>query len=334
MTHQRRSKGNAGKTVTFTGDTPVTMKKDQFLANRQNKKRFISTLSEELAKKNCETHHASGDANLLIVQKAVLVGDDTDLLVLLCYHASLESHDLFFCPEPKKNTKQPCTWNIKAVKQRLGPDMCQHILFLHAFLGCDTTSRLHGIGKGASLKKYQTNNSFREQAMVLHSRSASTHDVTRAGERALVIIYNGRSTDTLDSFRHQRFREKVASSATHVHPQTLPPTSGAAKYHSMRVYLQVQEWKGSADGLIPTEWGWQLCDEEFVPLQTALAPAPDNLLRVIRCSCLTDCSSLRRTCKKHNIECTPACGNCRGSGCTNSLQMACDDDRDDDDAYI
>ena len=297
---------------------------------------------KELAKKNCETHHASGDAYLLIVQKAVqsatscntvLVGDDTDLLVLLCYHASLESHNLFFCPEPKKNTKQPCTWNIKAVKQRLGPDMCQHILFLHAVPGCDTTFRLHVIGKGASLKKYQTNNSVREQAMVLHSRSASTHDVTRAGERALVIIYNGRSTDTLDSLRHQRFREKVASSATHVHPQTLPPTSGAAKYHSMRVYLQVQEWKGSADGLIPTDWGWQLCDEGFVPLQTALAPAPGNLLRVIMCSCcLTDCSSLRCTCKKHNIECTPACGNCRGSGCTNSLQMTCDDDRDDDDA--
>ena len=98
MTHQRRSKGNAGTTVTFTGDTPVTMKKDQFMANRQNKKRFISMLSEELAKKNCETHHASGDADLLIVQKAVqsatscntvLVGDDTHLLVLLCYHASL-----------------------------------------------------------------------------------------------------------------------------------------------------------------------------------------------------------------------------------------------------
>ena len=174
--------------------------------------------------------HASGYADLLIVQKAVqsatscntvLVGGDTDLLVLLCYHASLESHDHLFYPEPKKNTKQPRIWNIKAVKQRLGPDMCQHILFLHAVVGCDTTSRLHGIGKGASLKKYQTNNSFREQAMVLHSRSASTHDVTRAGERALVIIYNGRSTDTLDSLRHQRFREKVASSATHVHPQTV-----------------------------------------------------------------------------------------------------------------
>ncbi len=53
----------------------------------------------------------------MIVMKAtitttVLVGDDTDLIVLFCYHASLQSHDLF-CPEPKKN--------IKATKQLLGP---------------------------------------------------------------------------------------------------------------------------------------------------------------------------------------------------------------------
>ena len=118
------------------------------------------------------------------------------------------------------------------MKLWLGPDIYQHILTLLAVLRCDTTSRLHGIGKGASLKKYQTNNTFREQAKVLHTHSASTHDVTCVGDIALVIVYNGRSTDTLASLRHQRFREKVASSANHVHPLTQPPTPGAAKYHS------------------------------------------------------------------------------------------------------
>ena len=71
-------------------------------------------LSTELEKSNCKTYHAPGDADLLIVQKVVqsattsktvLVGEDTDLIVLLCYHASLDSHDLFFHPEPKKCTK-------------------------------------------------------------------------------------------------------------------------------------------------------------------------------------------------------------------------------------
>ena len=98
MTHQRRSNGNVGTTVTFTAGSPVTMKKEQFLANRQNKQRFIFILSEELKNNNCEVHHASGDGDLLIVMKAVqsansnntvFVSDDTDLLVLLCYHASI-----------------------------------------------------------------------------------------------------------------------------------------------------------------------------------------------------------------------------------------------------
>ena len=134
-------------------------------------------------------HHltASFSARLLIVMKAVqsanssnnvLVGDDTDLLILLCHHASIESHDLFICPEPKKTTKQPHIWNIKVTKQSLGPDICQHIFFLYAVLGCDTTYRLHRIGKGASLKKFQASHSFRQHAKVLLTHSASKHDVT------------------------------------------------------------------------------------------------------------------------------------------------------------
>lgn len=167
--------------------------------------------SEALQKKNCETHHASGDVDLLIVLKAiqsatttntVLVGDDTDILVLLCYHASMESHDLFFCPEPKRNTKKPCIWNIKATKQMLGPDICNHILFIHALLGCDTTSRLYGIGKGASLKRFRASHTFRKQAKVFDTHSASMYDVVDAGEKALMIIYNGKSTDILDSLLH------------------------------------------------------------------------------------------------------------------------------------
>ena len=113
------------------------MKKEQFLANRQNKQCFIFMLSEELIKNNCEVHHASGNADLLIVMKAVqsanssntvLVGDDTDLIILLCHHSSIESHDLFLCPEPKKTTKQPHIWNIKVTKQAWARHMPAHIL--------------------------------------------------------------------------------------------------------------------------------------------------------------------------------------------------------------
>ena len=57
--------------------------------------------------------HAPGDADVLIVQKTVdsalhmdtlLVGEDTDLLILLCYQANLDSHSIFFRPESKKKS--------------------------------------------------------------------------------------------------------------------------------------------------------------------------------------------------------------------------------------
>ena len=44
MTHQRRAGGRTGATVTFDEDMPVTMKKDEFLANNTNKQQFINML--------------------------------------------------------------------------------------------------------------------------------------------------------------------------------------------------------------------------------------------------------------------------------------------------
>ena len=104
----------AGVNVTFTEEMQLSMKKTTFLANSKNKQRFINMLSNYLEKRKCKMYHAPGDADLLIVQKAVesstvmdtvLVDDDTDLLVLLCYHASLDSHSIFFNRTQEKHQK-------------------------------------------------------------------------------------------------------------------------------------------------------------------------------------------------------------------------------------
>ena len=189
MTHQRRA------AVTFTENMKVTLKKDNFLANPKNKQRFINMLSRFLKEDNCPTYHAKGDADVLIVKTAVesarernivLVGDDTDLLVLLCFYTSSDSFDLYFKPEPKANSRRR-VWNMKKVKEQLGDDVCHDLLFLHAILGCDTTSRVHGIGKAAALKKYVNSLHFREQAKVFNS-SSTVDDIVAAGENALVYL--------------------------------------------------------------------------------------------------------------------------------------------------
>ncbi len=113
------------------------------------------------------------------------------------------------------------------MKQALGSEMCTNVLFLHAILGCDTTSHLYGIGKGASLKKFKSSRHFREKAKVFNAESSTHMDIAAAGEEVLVSLYNGKQNKRLDVLRYKRFCEKVATSVSHVHPQTLPPSSAA-----------------------------------------------------------------------------------------------------------
>ena len=141
-------------------------------------------------------------------------------------------------------------------------------------------------------------------------------------------MYNDKPGETLDYVRYKCFCAKVARNTSHIEPKALPPTSAAVKFHSRRVYYQVQEWKGAGDGLLPEEWGWKESEEMFVPVTTYLLPAPDDLLHIIRCNCLTDCGTMRCPCRKHGIACSIVCGNCKGSGCMNSTSN--EDDSDDD----
>ncbi|CAG2231230.1 KRAB [Mytilus edulis] len=93
---------------------PCKTKKEIFLSNIENKQQFINLLSSKLSEKGCKSFHAPGDADTLIVQTAVscaanggqdvvLVGEDTDL-VLLCYHADMTTRNIYFKSDTQKKT--------------------------------------------------------------------------------------------------------------------------------------------------------------------------------------------------------------------------------------
>ena len=72
-------------------------------------------LSSQLQEHGVKTLHTESDADLLIVQIAVdsaansattVVGEDTDLSVLLCLHADVKSQPLFFKSEKKQTAKK------------------------------------------------------------------------------------------------------------------------------------------------------------------------------------------------------------------------------------
>ena len=61
----------------------------------------------------------------------------------------------------------------------LGPEVCNCMLFVHAILGCDTTSSLYGIGKKIGLKLGKL---FIEQALVFSKQTKTHADVVTAGQ--------------------------------------------------------------------------------------------------------------------------------------------------------
>lgn len=320
-THRRRGDGHQGRKVSFTTSMALCVKKEEFLKNKENKQMFIDTLGERLDQCGHQVMNASGDADLLIAKTAVeaasksdtvLVGDDTDLLVLLCFHHKMSApHNVYFMPEPKKGSLLPRKYlNIGLVVEKLGESVCGNILFAHAILGCDTTSRLFGIGKAVGLTLLKNNDIFCQQAVVFGNPNSTPAEIVAAGEKALVCIYKGKSTDTLDSLRFARFQEKVATNKASVHPKVLPPTSAAAKYHSLRVFHQVQEWKEHK--LDPLERGWKMTDGKMTPVHSDQDAAPEYLIKLVRCSCKGDCSNKRCGCRSIGLECTVACSECKG----------------------
>ena len=183
-THQKRTGGHTSPSVNVTPSMVFTGKRDIFLKNIHNKAKFISLLSQHLKQNGCVVKQSDADADLLIVQTTIdvakehkkttiLVGDDTDLLILLCHHTAFDLTNLYFCPQTRScsHKAQRC-WNIALLKNTLGNEVSGLILFAHAILGCDSTSRLYGIGKAQSLKLLRNSQDFRRDAKVFMNPKA------------------------------------------------------------------------------------------------------------------------------------------------------------------
>ncbi len=79
---------------------------------KSNKQLFINLLSHKLEQAGCVISHAQQDADLLIVRTEVqsadtiLVGDVTDLLILLIYHLICKQNKYFRHLKPKQIPKR------------------------------------------------------------------------------------------------------------------------------------------------------------------------------------------------------------------------------------
>ena len=71
----------------------------------------------------------------------VVVADDTDFAMMFLYHWRKELGEVIFYQQRSNQV-----WKIKECCEAIDPNR-EHILFAHAWSGCDTTSAQFGKGK-------------------------------------------------------------------------------------------------------------------------------------------------------------------------------------------
>ena len=143
----------------------------------------------------------------------------------------------------------------------------------------------------------------------------------------MTIVQRGKQSDHLDTMRYQRFQELVPTRKKAIHPNMLPPTSAPTKYHSLRVFHQVQQWQGYT---LPAEdWGWWLSKARYKPVSSDFGHATQSLLDIVRCTYKTGCGPLRCGCRRQGMPCSSACSGCRRI-CQNMSNNDVDDNEDGD----
>ena len=312
--------------VQLDNSTGETIQKS-FLANPRNKESLIDLLSYALSSNNHNVVRSSGDADTVIVSNVLdfaclgheveLIGADTDLSIMLIYMWNEMIEKITMKSEATRKQKD-VRRDIEQCSSCLG-DIRKYITLIHAFAGCDTTSSIYGHRKMRILRLLQKNSTARTTADQFLKADASQEEIGEAGIVLTKLIYGGTLIDTLGSLRYVKYM-KITSAKQKL--EKLPPTERVAYFHSLHVYHQVREWNTLEENNgVATEWGLKIEDNSLRPILTDEAPAPDEILNVVRCNCSmggkNPCGGSRCSCVADGLKCVPACWNCRGSECLN-----------------
>jgi len=84
------------------------------------------------------------------------------------------------------------TWKIQDIVENAGELLTSHILFIHVWSGCNTTSATYWQGKKFLLKKFSKEFEELQHISSLFSESQITEEVGKAGSHMFLILYKRR----------------------------------------------------------------------------------------------------------------------------------------------
>ena len=106
----------------------------------------------------------------------------------------------------------------------LGQTLVSHLLFIHAWSGCDSTSVIFNQGKTAILRKLEKFEEVQGISRLFNCSNVTQEQVAEAGLRRFVLMYQGKSEDSLNRLRYPRHTHLISDSVSKIKPEILPRT--------------------------------------------------------------------------------------------------------------
>ncbi|GBN72185.1 hypothetical protein AVEN_3675-1 [Araneus ventricosus] len=243
--------------INFEETITVTVQQESFLANERNKTRLIQLLTQKMVVEGIETRVATGDSDTYIVRYGLeketshptlaVIGADVDLNVLLIALAPTESGIYFM--KPGKGKVKAKIFSTRKLQKELS--FAQTILLLHAFSGCDATSKIYRKSKTSIVNLFKNQLSqMKNIADIFYNPSSTLDAISQAGEKMFLAIYKAPANEqNLINHRYAAFLK--SSIRVKYNLSSIPPTKGTLEQHSFRVYLQIQQWSGHEETMDP-----------------------------------------------------------------------------------
>ena len=203
--HARRARARCQDVEIHESNT-CPSSQEKILSKVNNKIKFICFISQLVADDAQNVINCDSDADTKIVQAsintsmkstktAVVVADNTDIAIMLLYHWKDQMCDfLFYTAQLQK------AWSLSAVSQKI--NYCKdHLLFVHAWSGCDTVSAPFGKGKVGFLKLVEKNEELKEISQIMNNILADKTLMGALSIRIFEIMYFGKKNDSLTTLR-------------------------------------------------------------------------------------------------------------------------------------
>ena len=239
---------------------------------------------------------------------------DTDVLALIisAYPSfkSVNESVVVFCGTGL-GTSSVEYYNVSAIGDNLGDEVCNALSFFYAFTGCDTVSSFYGHSKSKFWDTWRKSEKKEEFTQVFQELSdqptiISTDQLDVIEKFVVEVYYPDKKTAKLDSERKEHFMRLADPKL-----RSLPVSRRGLLEHTRRACLQAgwlwREGKSNVATQDPTNWGWTRIDGKFVPKWHTLDEDIDVLKVTQVCGGCKKALCKKCKCKTSNMLCLPFC---------------------------